>query len=387
LNRYSFDVAVVGGGPAGAAAAIRLARAGLRVAVIAADDGDADKIGESLAPSARMVLERIGLWEQHRAAGHRPCYANRSSWGGDEIDSYDFLRDPHGHGWHLDRRRFETMLADEATRAGCRWLSRTRVESLARSRDGWRVGITTAALPTDIAGRFVIDATGRSSRIARSQGARRVFHDHLVALTAFLTPDGEPVIDGATLIEAVADGWWYSAGLPDGRLVCAFMTDPDLLRRSGGAGPAAWMERLARSHHTRTRVEAGGHRLAVSPAVASAASAILDPLAGAGWVAAGDAAAAYDPLSSHGIATALATGWDAAATVLATLDGDPEAADAYGHRVRRGFAGYLDARAAYYELEERWPDAPFWQRRRRHGPRYPHVLTFDRAVGGEGSSC
>jgi flavin-dependent dehydrogenase len=189
------------------------------------------------------------------------------------------------------------------------------------------------------------------------------------------------VTDGATLIEAVADGWWYSAELPDSRLVCAFMTDPDLLRRSGGAGPAAWEERLAHTHYTRARVEAGGHRLVDSPAVASAASAILDPLAGPGWVAAGDAAAAYDPLSSHGIATALATGWDAAATVLAALDGNAEAVDAYGHRMRRGFAGYLEAKAAYYDLEERWPDAPFWQRRRRRSPANTLVSESLRARG------
>lgn len=363
MTGEAFDVAIGGGGPAGAAAAIRLARAGVRVVVVDADDRRDDKIGESLAPSARLVLERIGVWEQHRAANHRPCHANRSSWGSDEIETYDFLRDPHGHGWHIDRRRFETMLASEAARAGCLWLPRTRLQRLTRGGDGWRLTITAPGRRAEITARFMVDATGRSSRIGRSQGARREVHDHLVALVAFLVPEREPVADGTTLIEAVADGWWYTAHLPDGRLACAFMTDPDLLRQSGGRSPAAWAERLARTVHTRARLDAFGYRLVAPPAGVAAGSAMLNPIVGPGWIAAGDAAAAYDPLSAHGIAAALATGWDAAAAALAALDGEP-AAEAYEDRVRRSFTHYLETRVPYYEMEERWPGSPFWRRRR-----------------------
>jgi flavin-dependent dehydrogenase len=90
----------------------------------------------------------------------------------------------------------------------------------------------------------------------------------------------------------------------------------------------------------------------------------LNPVAGPGWIAAGDAAAAYDPLSSHGIVAALATGWDGAAAALAALDGEPAAAEVYAGRVRRGFTRYLETRAPYYEMEARWPTFPFWRRRR-----------------------
>ena len=363
MSGPSVDVAVVGGGPAGAAAAIRLARAGVRVIVLDADDLSGDKIGESLAPSARPVLERVGVWAQHCAANHRPCYANRSSWGGDDLDTHDFLRDPHGHGWHLDRRCFDAILVSEAVRAGCRWLARTRVERLERRRDGWRLTIAAdrhAELPV----RFLIDATGRRSLVARSRGARREVHDRLVALVAFLVPKGEPGADATTLVEAVADGWWYSARLPDGRLACAFMTDPDLLRQSGGGSAAAWNARVARSVHTRVRIEGSRYHLAVPPRAVAAGSAIVDPVSGPGWIAAGDAAAAYDPLSGHGITAAVGNGWEAAGTALAVLEADPSAADDYGRRVRCSFVRYLEARRAYYRLEARWSGSEFWRRRR-----------------------
>jgi flavin-dependent dehydrogenase len=361
MTAAAIDVAIVGGGPAGAAAGIRLARAGARVTLIDADDLHGDKIGESLAPSARPLLERVGVWGAHCAANHRPCYANRSSWGGDDIDTHDFVRDPYGHGWHLDRRRFDATLAAEAVRAGCGWMARTRVARLDRRRDGWRLSVD-GEQSAELSARFVVDASGRGSRVARGQGARRRTHDRLVALVAFLAAaDEAPTDDATTLVEAVTDGWWYSARLPDGRLACAFMTDPDLLRQTDAE---SWNARLERSVHTRARVEGSCHALRARPRVAAAGSAILDPPVAPGWIAAGDAAAAYDPLSGHGIAAAIASGCDAGDAALGILASGRSAADAYAHRVRDGFARYLDARRAYYGLERRWADSAFWRRRR-----------------------
>jgi 2-polyprenyl-6-methoxyphenol hydroxylase-like FAD-dependent oxidoreductase len=180
---------------------------------------------------------------------------------------------------------------------------------------------------------------------------------------AFLVPQDAPLTDATTLVEAVADGWWYSARLPDGRLACAFMTDPDLLRRTGGGSVREWEARLARTIHTRDRVERSRYRPAALPSVVAAGSTILDPPAAAGWIAAGDAAAAHDPLSGHGIGAAIAGGWDAGGTALTLLDGRAAAAEAYARRIKDGFARYLDTRRAYYRLERRWPGSAFWRRR------------------------
>ncbi len=78
-------------------------------------------------------------------------------------------------------------------------------------------------------------------------------------------------------------------------------------------------------------------------------------------VAVGDAAATSDPLASDGITAALAGRWDAVAVALAALKGDPAVAQHYAHRLRRGFVGYLENRAAYYEMEG--PHFSFWRRR------------------------
>ena len=97
----------------------------------------------------------------------------------------------------------------------------------------------------------------------------------------------------------------------------------------------------------------------------AARSSLLTKPTGDGWIAAGDAAAAYDPLSSHGIGSALADGRNAARAVAATLDGDPASFTTYRDRHLAGYTHYLCTRHAYYADEQRWPTAPFWSR--RHG--------------------
>jgi flavin-dependent dehydrogenase len=151
--------------------------------------------------------------------------------------------------------------------------------------------------------------------------------------------------------------------VPDGRLSIAYLTDPDLLQASGGSAPDAWERRLRRTRHTQARVSSGGYRLMENPHVAPAGTAILDRLSGANWVACGDAAASYDPLSSHGIATALATGHDAAEALHNSLAGNGATRARYEDRVRRSFEYYMRTKNEYYAQEQRWRDRPFWQRR------------------------
>jgi hypothetical protein len=86
----------------------------------------------------------------------------------------------------------------------------------------------------------------------------------------------------------------------------------------------------------------------------------LFPDHGEEWWAAGDAAFASDPLAGNGVARALRSAADLAVRIDASLDTGTEAGSPLDHR----FVDYLDRRASYYALEARWPNAPFWARRR-----------------------
>jgi flavin-dependent dehydrogenase len=341
-------VAIVGGGPAGAVAALVLARRGVRVTVFESGEAPAAKVGETLPPGLAPLLRHLGLEGFLESDGHLRSQGNRSLWGSPEPGESPFLSNPHGDGWHVDRRRFEARLAEAAREAGAEWQWGCRVE---------RIG--------DLDADFVADATGRSARLARRLGARRLRYDRLVGICALLS-SRTPASDTYTLVEATPEGWWYSALLADGRLAVAFLGDGDLLRPS--ADPIPWWQRLRESEATRERVEANGYRTSAPLRVLPAESSRLDVIAGDGWLALGDAAAAYDPLSSYGIASAMGSGFYGGHAIADLLDGREEARFAYLEIMQRACGTCLDLQREHYARERRWPDAPFW--RRRQTPEY-----------------
>src|SRR5258706_8390789 len=97
----------------------------------------------------------------------------------------------------------------------------------------------------------------------------------------------------------------------------------------------------------------------------AANSAILDPSVGDGWLAIGDAAISFDPLSSQGLLNALFTGLAAAESAETHLKGDLHSLSSYSQIIRGIGDSYQRQLAYYYASETRWPEAPFWQRRHR----------------------
>jgi 2-polyprenyl-6-methoxyphenol hydroxylase-like FAD-dependent oxidoreductase len=150
--------------------------------------------------------------------------------------------------------------------------------------------------------------------------------------------------------------------LPGGDLVAVFFCDPDELAGQQ-QGIDQWLAALDSTTFTRLRVKESGYVPVDSPRTAGAGCSIAEMISGNGWVACGDAAAAYDPVSSHGIATAIASGQDAAEAVFFSLQGDSEPLARYDDRVRRSYFHCMRLRREVYSQERRWPDSQFWNRR------------------------
>jgi flavin-dependent dehydrogenase len=212
----------------------------------------------------------------------------------------------------------------------------------------------------DVACRVVVDATGRRAVIARALGAaRRERADRLVAVYA-VARTGPDDHDARTRVEATPAGWWYSARVGGERRVVAFLTDADLLDR-GLRAPERFAAALAGTRHVLP--EGVPIELATRPATTAAHGSRLTPPRGAGWIAVGDAALAFDPMSSQGILNALATGLMAAKAVACPSDEHGDGLARYEERLASVWAAYEAHRAAAYALEDRWPREPFWARR------------------------
>ena len=355
---------VVGAGPAGAVAALTLARAGLSVWLLHRPARVPFQVGESLPPAATPLLADLGLLDTLAEDGHEPCYGTQSAWGGPLLRVTDFIHDPHGPGWRLDRPHFDGRLREAAGQAGAVLVAGEGVAQVGRDSDGWW-GVAGQA----VAARWAVDATGRAAALARRQGAQRRQADRLVGWVALFgagDTEGEDT-DSTTLVEAAPDGWWYTARLPDGRRVAVFHTDADLPAARQAATAAGYRRLLGETQHIQARLAAYGAQPLLGPYMAAANSARLVPPVGDGWLAVGDAALAFDPLSSQGLLTALYLGMQAGEALAAHLGGVPTALDRYAAQVDAVYAAYEGRRLDYYGDERRWAERPFWRRRHSQG--------------------
>jgi flavin-dependent dehydrogenase len=364
------EVVIAGGGPAGAAAAIALARAGRDVLLVTGSDDAAFKVGEGLPPNARSLLRDLGVLERVLADGHRASPGTCAFWGDATPHANDFLFQLHGHGLQLDRTRFDAMLRDTAMQAGAELRSGMFARLLAPG-DATRphrlalrpVDAQTHAQGEAIEADWLIDATGRSATLARALGARKVAYDGQIAFHQRLRSEGDDDHDGRTFVEAVEDGWWYSVLLPSRERLVAFLTDADRCdhrRLLDGDGP--WRA-LADAPHLHALCTAHGYAPASQARGADASGSHLDRAAGERWLAVGDAALAFDPLSSKGIANAMYTGLRAADALLRHARGDPGAIDAYADHLLDIHRVYREQLRAFHAMEMRWAEAPYWSRR------------------------
>ena len=363
---HTFDVAVVGGGPAGSATARRLASHGCHVALIDRSRFDAPRVGESLVPSVQPLLRELGVWREFLALAPLQSHGTRSLWGELTPQAHSHLWSPWGCGWHVDRLAFDRMLVDAARRAGATFFSATVICDCKRSIRGWTLKLMKRyddghEDSSQVQAKVLIDATGRGAQLGPWVGAHRFKLDHLVA-AALHVCGIDTAGEGYVMVETTADGWWYTSPVPDGGMMVMLMTDGDLCGRACLRTSGAWWERLQSAAATRARIGRGS--TVWGPSVFSAVSQRLrrhdrhSP-----WLAVGDAALAVDPVSGNGVVRALRSARTGAETTLAMLEGHAQAIDEYEADRDIECTAYLHERMLYYGIETRWERYPFWQRR------------------------
>jgi len=342
---------------------LTLARLGCSAIVIERTYYNTVRIGETLPPIVCPLLARLGVWGDFLAQNHRQSFGIHSAWGQAELHANDFIFNPYGSGWHVNRASFDLMLAQAVENAGVDVFLGAQLISFQKQGGGaWRIQIVVEGNELRWNAQFLVDATGRASMISRKQGAIRRSRDHLIGVVAFYATDARiSAPSNATFVEAVERGWWYSALLPNEQIVVAFMTDADIYARASKGARHFWNEELKRTKHTKARLYAGIPTPVTQ--VVSANSSCLDETFGKNWLAVGDAAMAFDPLSSQGVYKALETGLQAAEAIRDRLSGDAEALLRYAVKLDDTFDRYLAVRGYYYTQEGRWPDSLFWKRR------------------------
>jgi 2-polyprenyl-6-methoxyphenol hydroxylase-like FAD-dependent oxidoreductase len=351
-----FDVLIAGAGPAGAATAISLADFAppLRVGLVGVPATDAVRVGETLPPQIKPVLEHLKVWQAFEADRHRPSYRTVSAWGGVELLSNEFLFQTHQVGWRLDRACFDaTLLAKAAKRAT--HIAR-QVTEAAWADGAWCVRLDDGA---SHAARFLVDATGRGAALARQNGVRFENLDRLAGSVMLFDQARD---DGVgLLIETFSDGWWYTAALPGGRRIVAAMSDADLVRPLGLNRSDGFMQALGATRHVSQALAAA--RPLAPPVLRPAGSRHITRDTALPLLCVGDAATCFDPVSGQGIFKALRCGIFASYAIGDHLRGDDTGLKRYRRFIADEFAGYRKTLREYYAMEQRWAERVFWRKR------------------------
>lgn len=361
-----YDLIIVGKGIAACAAAISLSKCRWRIAVIAPEEeldstllAERFKIGETLSPAANQALQALDLYEDFLAEGHFKAFSSFSSWGTGELKEKYIWEGKQQAGWYLDRVKFEDFLWKKAQRTSFDYFNE-KVRSATYENQTWEVNIKNG---TALQAKYVLDCTGRSAVISRNFNQRKRL-DNLVAIYAVLNQDKaevEPTI--ASLIEPMTNGWFYSSLTPRKQLVVAFFTDSDLIPAGLPGDLAAWKQLLATADYTQQRIESAEFEIKAVPKVTDASTIITTSFQQAALLVAGDTAASFDPLSSHGMTTALWSGQKAALAFLDLMQGSRLAIEGYEKTLQEGIEQYLQEKRSIYHLEKRFSVAPFWERR------------------------
>jgi len=293
------DLLVIGGGPAGTAAAITSARGGLSVTLLEAEPFPRHRPGETLHPGVAPLLTRLGAADSLESAGflrHAGVWVEHS--GKPEFQAYGVDESGPWLGYQACRTEFDSLLLDQARTCGVSILQPHR--ALRVLREGRRIaGAETTAGTVDAT--FTIDASGVSAWLARQLSLpHRQASRKLIAFYGYMRGNC-PVRDAAPSFTYGANGWVWTARVRPNLYHWTRLVTPSTLQRAGAPPEFAGLESLGRSKG------------------ADVTWRHLESSAGPGYFVAGDAATVTDPSSSHGVLRAIMSGILAGHLVLKNM--------------------------------------------------------------------
>jgi geranylgeranyl reductase family protein len=365
FNRESYDVIVVGAGPAGCTAASLVGREGHAVLMLDREQFPRFRIGESLMPATYWTLERLGLLSKMKLSQFPKKYSVQffSPSGRSGVPFYFTEIDDHesAQTWQVDRADFDQMLLDHARESGVEVRLGANVKDVYVD-DGRVAGVVVDEGNGErrtLRAKVVVDASGQTALISRKFGLKE--HDPRLRHAAFFTryrgaQRDSGIDEGATLILKTSHPrtWFWYIPLPDDQVSVGVVGPIErLLKGREGDPQQVYDEEAATCPALLERIRDAEQVMDVM--VMRDFSYISGQIAGDGWVAAGDAFGFLDPIYSSGVFLALKSGEMAADSVNEALRLD----DFSGARLGRHGPDYVAGMEAMRKLVYAYYDDKF----------------------------
>jgi len=382
MSAGMYDVAIIGGGPAGSTAATLLAQAGRQVIVFEREKFPRFHIGESLLPFSIQAFDRLGVREKLDRT-FLPKFGGEimAACGTRGIKFYfkDGFRSQRDRAYQVTRSDFDKLLLDHSKENGAEVLEETEVKSIdfaddrvkieiensrdtcstieaaGAQRDGRESprGFASGDANKSIEARYLLDCSGRQTVLGSFFNLKKTY-DHLQKFSVFAHYENIDRLPGrdATLIRMVRglDRWFWMIPLTDTRTSVGVVMDTATFRATKLAPQPALEKFIAEEPLVSERMK---NAVRISPVYSAGDYSYRNTrLSGERWLLAGDAAGFIDPVFSSGVFLAIISAERAADTLDEVLRDESKRArlfEKYSRSVNRTMDIYLTFVTAWYQ--------------------------------------
>jgi len=329
MSNDMYDVAIIGGGPAGSTAATLLARAGRRVIVFEREKFPRFHIGESLLPFSIQTFDRLGVREKLDRT-FLPKFGGEimAACGTRGVKFYfkDGFRSERDRAYQVTRSDFDKLLLDHSRENGAEVREETEVKVVNFDADQVKIEIeNSSGTRSKIEARYLLDCSGRQTTLGSFFNLKKTY-DHLQKFSVFAHYENIDRLPGrdATLIRMVRgiDRWFWMIPLTDTRTSVGVVVDTATFRAAKLAPQAALEKFIAEQPLMNDRMK---NAIRVSPVYSAGDySYRITRLSGERWLLVGDAAGFIDPVFSSGVFLAIMSAEKAADTLDEVLRDESE---------------------------------------------------------------
>ena len=294
------DVVIVGGGISGLILSILLKEKKIdHVVLNRVEKRKTLELPETIPPSTLVLLESLNLLELFSKSSSK-TFGYHSLWNSDVLTTDNFFNhNPYKYGLKLNKKK---LLNDLGELVSDNIIQFNNLIEIDRSDENVTVKIESDHTVQTINSRIIIDATGRNRAILKLLGITNESLDNQVALSCHLPYFKHPKLIHPVYVESFENGWGIVSTLNEhinGMTLYTKKGSPILPQLKDYQN---WKELLSNTKLLKDFLTDDLNRKVVG---GKANSSKASQITGSNWLAMGDAAIAFDPLSSHGISNAI----------------------------------------------------------------------------------